>query len=80
MKIEVLYFSQIRDKLGKNFEIIDFDGKTVSDLIDFLTQKYPSTKEILEKSMIAVNEEYCSRETFLKDNDKIAIIPPVSGG
>jgi molybdopterin synthase sulfur carrier subunit len=80
MKIEILYFSQIKDKLNKSSEFLDFSGKTVEHLIDFLTQKYPDTKDILEKSMIAVNEEYANKETVLKENDKIAIIPPVSGG
>ncbi|WP_297887290.1 molybdopterin converting factor subunit 1 [Sulfurihydrogenibium sp.] len=80
MKIEILYFSQIKDKLGRSFETVELDGKTVGDLIDFLVKKYPHIKDILEKSMIAVNEEYTSQERILNENDKVAIIPPVSGG
>jgi molybdopterin converting factor small subunit len=29
---------------------------------------------------IAINESYAVNETILKENDLIAIIPPVSGG
>lgn len=29
---------------------------------------------------VAVNEEYVEKEFVLKDNDIVAIIPPVSGG
>jgi molybdopterin synthase catalytic subunit len=30
--------------------------------------------------LFAVNQEYASRETALKDKDELAIFPPVSGG
>ena len=80
MKVEVLYFSQVKDKVGKSSEIIDFDGITVEDLINYLITAYPDIKEILQKSMIAVNEHYADKNTSLKENDKVAIIPPVSGG
>jgi molybdopterin synthase sulfur carrier subunit len=30
--------------------------------------------------MVAVNEEYASDDTALKDQDIVAFLPPVSGG
>ncbi|MGB9766822.1 MAG: molybdopterin converting factor subunit 1 [Sulfurihydrogenibium sp.] len=80
MKVEILYFSQIKDKVGKSSEVLEFTGNTVSDLVEFLAQKYPNAKDVLEKSMFAVNEEYVDKQAILKEGDKIAIIPPVSGG
>jgi len=80
MKVEILYFSQIKDKVGKSSEVLEFTGNTVSDLVEFLAQKYPNAKDVLEKSMFAVNEEYVEKQKILKEGDKIAIIPPVSGG
>ena len=80
MKVEILYFSQIKDKVGKSSEVLEFTGNTVSDLVEFLAQKYPNAKDVLEKSMFAVNEEYVDKQKILKEGDKIAIIPPVSGG
>ncbi|ACN99052.1 conserved domain protein [Sulfurihydrogenibium azorense Az-Fu1] len=80
MKVEVLYFSQVKDKVGKSSEIVDFNGNTVEDLINYLTKIYPNIRDILQKSMIAVNENYAEKDSILNENDKVAIIPPVSGG
>jgi len=80
MKVKVLYFSQIKDKIGKNEEEIEFEGKTLKDLIDVLVNKYPNIEDILKRSMFAVNESYETMDCNLQDNDTIAIIPPVSGG
>jgi molybdopterin synthase sulfur carrier subunit len=80
MKVKVLYFSQVKDKIGKNEEEIEFEGKTLKDLVDVLAKKYPDIKDILKRSMFAVNESYETMDYNLQDNDIIAIIPPVSGG
>jgi len=80
MKVKVLYFSQVKDKVGKNEEEIKFERKTLKDLIDALGKKYPDIKDILKRSMFAVNESYETMDYNLQDNDMIAIIPPVSGG
>jgi molybdopterin synthase sulfur carrier subunit len=80
MKVKVLYFSQVKDKVGKNEEEVEFEGKTLKDLVDVLVNKYPNIKDILKRSMFAVNESYETMDYNLQDNDIIAIIPPVSGG
>ena len=80
MRVKILYFSQIKDLIGKNEEIIEFSGETVRDLIEVLSQKYPNVKEVLNKSMFAINENYEKTDFVLKDDDTVAIIPPVSGG
>jgi molybdopterin synthase subunit MoaD len=80
MKVKVLYFSQVKDKVGKNEEEVEFEGKTLKDLVDVLVNKYPDIEDILKRSMFAVNESYETMDYNLQDNDIIAIIPPVSGG
>jgi molybdopterin synthase subunit MoaD len=80
MKVKVLYFSQVKDKVGKNEEEVEFEGKTLKDLVDVLVNKYPNIEDILKRSMFAVNESYETMDYNLQDNDIIAIIPPVSGG
>jgi molybdopterin synthase sulfur carrier subunit len=80
MKVRVLYFSQVKDKVGKNEEELEFEGKTLKDLVDVLVNKYPNIEDILKRSMFAVNESYETMDYNLQDNDIIAIIPPVSGG
>lgn len=80
MRVKVLYFSSVKDKLGIQSEEIEFKGNTIADLKQFLAEKYPQVKENLEKVMFAVNEEYADPGINLKDGDTVAIIPPVSGG
>jgi len=81
MKIKILYFSSLKDKLKKNSEEIQFEQNiNVQDLINFLKEKYPEISQSFENIMIAVNEEYVDNKTELKDGDIVALIPPVSGG
>ena len=53
--------------------------ETVLALKKDLLLKYPKLKNI-EEFAIAVNEEYADDDLILKENDVVAIIPPVSGG
>ena len=48
----------------------------------YLRRKYPTLKKHMEKKILrfAVNQEYIMKNITLKDNDEIAIFPPVSGG
>ena len=81
MKVKVLYFSSIKDKIGKKEEELELkEQTTVSKLIDILKEKYPHISEYISRVMIAVNEDYVEENYLLKDGDVVAIIPPVSGG
>jgi len=46
---------------------------------NFLKDKYPKFRE-LRSLYVAVNSEYAKDHYVLKEQDEIAIIPPVSGG
>lgn len=81
MRIKVLYFSSVKDKIGLPSEDIELtENSTVNDLVKLLSEKYPQIKDSLQNSMFAVNEEYASTDQKLKEGDTVAIIPPVSGG
>lgn len=81
MKIKLLYFSSIKDKLKKSFEELKIkDNFSINDLIDILKKKYPQISQNLDNVMFAVNEEYQDKKYLLKDGDNVAVIPPVSGG
>ena len=81
MKIKVLYFSSIKDRLKKNSEEIDIPENTsVEEFLSLLKKKYPEIADILDNVMVAVNEEYVDKKHLLKESDIVALIPPVSGG
>ncbi len=80
LKIKVLLFGITTDLLGESSITVHIESAiTIQELKELLLNKYPQLKHI-HSYAIAVNEEYASNETTLKENDIVAIIPPVSGG
>ena len=80
MNVAVLLFGITTELLSTNSLTIEtLTDATVSDLKAELVAKYPQLENI-NSYAIAVNEAYASNDTILKENDVIAIIPPVSGG
>ncbi len=83
MKVKVLYFAFIKDRLGKDEEDLELeDGVTLESLLNRLKSKYSILAKFLEAHsfLFAVNEEIATPDTILKPNDEIAILPPLSGG
>jgi molybdopterin synthase sulfur carrier subunit len=76
-KIRVLFFGRLKDIVGTN-EIIASDIKDIEDLKRYLFEKFPKLKG--EIFSIALNYEIIHTNENLKDNDEVALIPPVSGG
>lgn len=80
MKIQLLFFGLVTDLVGKNSVFYDLkSAATISELKKDLPKKYSKLKNI-EDFAIAVNESYADDDVVLKENDVVAIIPPVSGG
>lgn len=77
--MKLLYFAIIREKLKRAEEEVEFKG-TVSQLRQFLIGKYPELEPILKVVRFAVNEEYVGDDYELKGEERVALIPPVSGG
>ena len=55
-------------------------GSTVADLAARLRERWPDAMPLLERVAYAVNAKYAKRETVLRENDEVAVMPPVSGG
>jgi molybdopterin synthase catalytic subunit len=53
---------------------------SVQAAVEIITGRYPKLKKLLDRSLIAVNEDYASPQTRLSDGDTLVIVPPVSGG
>jgi len=82
----VIYFASAKQAAGLSEEKLDFpeeESMSVKQLFGLLEQKHPKLKvrKILESVAVAVNLEYIDVETErIRAGDKVAIIPPVSGG
>ena len=77
--ITIRYFGQLRELAGKNEEQIVGDETQPDELYASLREQYhfPLAKEHLR---VAVNDEFASWETPIRDGDQIVFIPPVAGG
>jgi molybdopterin converting factor subunit 1 len=81
MKIRIKAFASVKDTLGFNEREYNLlNEMTVGDAIKFISQEFDGMKALEENLLFAVNEEYCSGERRLKENDVLALFPPVSGG
>lgn len=80
MKVNVLLFGISTDLVGASaLELNLIENATVIDFKNTLQQEYSRLTQ-LNSYAIAVNESYADDTTSLKENDVVAVIPPVSGG
>ncbi len=81
MKLKILFFGITRDLTDTSEAVLEVKEVSINlrDLKKILQKKYPNLTD-LDMYAFAVNEEYANPETVLKDNDVVAVIPPVSGG
>lgn len=83
VKIDVLFFGAAREVVDQNplpLTLAPDGSPTVSDAFQQLVESYPGLARFGRSLLFAVNQEYATPETELKENDELAIFPPVSGG
>lgn len=79
--VQALFFGGARDAVGGNILTLELDAPaTVATAFNQLLTRYSELGRFGNSLLIAVNQEYASKETALKDKDELAIFPPVSGG
>lgn len=80
MKIKTLFFGISTDLVGASqLQIEVVENTSIKEFKSILKEKQAALKNI-NSYAIAVNEEYATDDFVLKENDVVAIIPPVSGG
>lgn len=78
MKLSVKYFASMRERMGCAEQMIELDVNEIS--VAQLWDQHLSQEPLLANTLVAVNMEYCDRETLLKEGDEVAFFPPVTGG
>ena len=81
VKVRVLFFGAARDVVDQNpLEISLPAPATVSTAFQSLVAKFSELERFGRSLLFAVNQEYATPDTVLKENDELAVFPPVSGG
>ena len=85
MKLRVLYFASIREKVGRDAEDIDVPGgvSTVAALRAHLHARGGAWAEALAETKLlrmAVNQDMATGAESIKAGDEVAFFPPVTGG
>ena len=83
--MKVLYFSWIKDKLGKSHEEVQVGEtiKTINDLITLLKQNNKNYEDVFKDTSsikVSINMETARFEDSIHDNDEVAFFPPMTGG
>ena len=82
IRVTVLYFAQIHETTRKKKEIMELSTNTsVKDLISIILTRYPNIKNI-NNIKISVNYHIVNStsNSILKNDDEVALLPPISGG
>ncbi len=81
MHIQVQLYARARELGGGDAVTVTLpEGATVGDLRRQLAAQYPRLAGLLERSALAVNDDFVDDFVSLPVNAEVAVVPPVSGG
>ena len=85
MKVRILYFASLREKLGKDAEEIELPAgaATIAGLRSHLRSRGGAWAEALAEGKLlraAVNQDMSQPTAAIKAGDEVAFFPPVTGG
>lgn len=79
--ITVLFFARLQEDMGISELLMDESnaGQSAQALREALIARGKDT--LADESIrVAINQEFCSWDTEIKDGDEVAFMPPVTGG
>jgi molybdopterin converting factor subunit 1 len=81
MRIEIHLFARAKDLAGVSALVVELgEGADVAELRDVLGRERPALRGLIERCAVAVDEEFAGDEVILKAGQRVALLPPVSGG
>jgi molybdopterin converting factor subunit 1 len=81
MIVRVRLFAQARELAGVDSVTVELPtGATVAELRRQLANTLPMLARLLDRSAVAVNDEFADDSLPLPPAAEVALLPPVSGG
>ena len=81
--IDLIYFSWIRERIGKSSERVETRAETIVELIEELRKRDVRYFEVfsdLGSFRVAINQELASLDASIIEAKEIAFFPPMTGG
>ena len=81
IRVRLLLFAILRDIAGRGeSDLVVRSGTSAMDVWESLRSQHIELASYPLPPLTAINMEYVSPESTLRDGDELAFIPPVSGG
>ena len=81
MTVRVLFFSELRERLGRAEMDVRLDGgATGRSLVERLATDHPALAPYAPVLRLAVNQTHRPLSVPLHDGDEVAVLTPMSGG
>ncbi len=83
MKLDVLYFAWVRERIGLAKEQIFTDAKTVADLVSELSareERYQVAFQDMNVVRVAIDQALVGLDAPLEGAREVAFFPPMTGG
>jgi len=77
MSIKVRYFASLKEIVGRSEDVLENVGSTSVIEVWRLANK---KVELPDNILAAVNMEYVTLDSVVKEGDEVAFFPPVTGG
>lgn len=81
MTITVSFWGPAKDAAGQaEVALTMHEGASTQDLCSAVVERFPRMATGMKSWRLAVNEDFIAGARVLKSGDRVAFIPPVSGG
>lgn len=83
MKLDILYFAWVRERIGLPKETVETEARTVAQLVEELKareERYEAAFADLAALRVAIDQDLTDFDAPLEGAREVAFFPPMTGG